>query len=161
MLLIAGCSTRSNQPSYPIAPQTYYQPPPSSQIYPRHERTEVASWYGPGFDGKRTSSGERFDANSLTAASKTLPLGSHIKVTNPTTGKSVVVRINDRGPHRRGRTLDLSKRAAQEIGITKKGVARVRVASLTGNNDVGIERAPSARRDHADKPRRSRRLPNP
>ncbi|MDO8433357.1 MAG: septal ring lytic transglycosylase RlpA family protein [Candidatus Binatus sp.] len=144
---IAGCSARSNVPSY-------YQPLPHP-----HERTEVASWYGPGFVGRRTSTGERFNPNALTAASKTLPIGSHVKVTNPSTGKSVVVRINDRGPHRRGRTLDLSRRAAQEIGITKKGVARVRVASMTGGGD---EAAPASRRsrvgaDAADEPRRSRR----
>src|SRR6266481_2475983 len=66
-----------------------------------------------------------------TPASKTLPLGSKVEVTNPTTGKSVTVRINDRGPYVRGRSLDLSKRAAEEIGITKKGVARVKVKRVT------------------------------
>ena len=77
--------------------------------------------------GNITASGERFDPHALTAASKTLPLGSKVVVTNPTTGKSVTVRINDRGPYVRGRSLDLSQRAAEEIGITKKGVARVQV----------------------------------
>ena len=77
--------------------------------------------------GHITASGERFDPHALTAASKTLPLGSKVVVTNPKTGKSVTVRINDRGPFVRGRNLDLSKRAAEEIGITDKGVARVKV----------------------------------
>jgi peptidoglycan lytic transglycosylase len=77
--------------------------------------------------GHRTASGERYDPHALTAASKTLPLGSTVLVTNPETGKSVTVRINDRGPYVRGRSLDLSERAAEEIGITKKGVARVKV----------------------------------
>ena len=77
--------------------------------------------------GHITASGERYDPHALTAASKTLPLGSTVLVTNPKTGKSVTVRINDRGPYVRGRSLDLSKRAAEEIGITDKGVARVTV----------------------------------
>jgi rare lipoprotein A len=77
--------------------------------------------------GHITASGERFDPHALTAASKTLPLGSKVEVTNPKTGKSVTVRINDRGPYVHGRSLDLSKRAAEEIGITDKGVARVKV----------------------------------
>ncbi len=77
--------------------------------------------------GRRTANGERFDPDALTAASKTFPIGSTVRVTNPKTGKSVIVRINDRGPHVRGRSLDLSKRAAEELGITDKGVARLKV----------------------------------
>ncbi|MGC1190035.1 MAG: septal ring lytic transglycosylase RlpA family protein, partial [Candidatus Binatus sp.] len=77
--------------------------------------------------GHLTASGEPYDPDDLTAASKTLPIGSTVLVTNPTTGKSVKVRINDRGPHVRGRSLDLSTRAAKEIGIADKGVARVKV----------------------------------
>jgi rare lipoprotein A len=124
-------------------------------VYSR-ERTEVASWYGRGFAGHRTSSGERFDPNALTAASKTLPLGSHVKVTNPSTGKSVVVRINDRGPHGRGRSLDLSRRAAEEIGMRRTGVARVRVASMTGgDSELPAER--TASEDSMEEPRRMRR----
>ena len=77
--------------------------------------------------GRRTASGEVFDPGALTAASKTLPIGSTVIVTNPKNGKSVMVRINDRGPHVRGRSLDLSRRAAEELGITEKGVARLKV----------------------------------
>ena len=77
--------------------------------------------------GRRTASGEVFDPGALTAASKTLPIGSTVIVTNPRNGKSVMVRINDRGPHVRGRSLDLSRRAAEELGITEKGVARLKV----------------------------------
>jgi rare lipoprotein A len=89
-----------------------------------------ASWYGPEFAGRRTSSGERFNPNQLTAASKTLPIGSVVRVTNVENGRSVNVRINDRGPYVRGRSLDLSRRAAQKIGITHKGVARVKVTRV-------------------------------
>jgi len=77
--------------------------------------------------GRRTASGEIYDPNELTAASRTLPLGSKIVVTNPSTGRSVQVRINDRGPFVHGRSLDLSKRAADEIGLTEKGVGRVKI----------------------------------
>ncbi len=95
--------------------------------------------------GRRTASGERFDPDALTAASKTFPIGSTVRVTNPKTGKSVIVRINDRGPHVRGRSLDLSKRAAEELGITDKGVARLKVQRVdsklarNGTADAGEE----------------------
>jgi len=84
-----------------------------------------ASWYGDEFQGKTTASGETFDKNDLTAAHPSLPLGSTVEVTNPKTGQSVEVEINDRGPKKPGRTIDLSERAAEEIGIREKGVADV------------------------------------
>jgi rare lipoprotein A len=89
------------------------------------------SWYGPGLAGRKTSSGERFNPRALTAASKTLPIGSVISVTNPRTGKSVKVRINDRGPFVPRRSLDLSRRAAEKIGIIREGVAAVKVTTTT------------------------------
>ena len=88
----------------------------------------AASWYGPGFHGKRTASGERFDTNHLTAAHKTLPFGTQVLVTNERTGQSVVVRINDRGPYAHGRVIDLSKAAAEAVGIS--GVGKVTLAVL-------------------------------
>jgi rare lipoprotein A len=88
-----------------------------------------ASWYGPGLAGKKTTSGEVYNPKALTAASKTLPIGSVVKITNPQNGKSVNVRINDRGPFVRGRSLDLSQRAAEKIGVIHKGVARVKVST--------------------------------
>ena len=87
-----------------------------------------ASWYGPGFHGKKTANGERFNTNDLTAAHKTLPFGTKLRVTNERTGKSVVVRINDRGPYAHGRVIDLSKAAAQAVGI--EGVGEVTLAAL-------------------------------
>jgi rare lipoprotein A len=83
----------------------------------------VASWYGPGFQGRLTANGERFNTNSLTAAHRTLPFGTRVRVTNAKTGRSVVVRINDRGPFTKGRVIDLSKAAARAIGVA--GVAQV------------------------------------
>ncbi|MXP32686.1 septal ring lytic transglycosylase RlpA family protein [Erythrobacter jejuensis] len=90
----------------------------------------VASYYGRRFHGRRTANGERFDMNALTAAHKTLPFGSRVRVTNPRNGKSVVVRINDRGPFIRGRTIDLSRNAAQKLGIIQRGHGRVELELL-------------------------------
>jgi len=87
----------------------------------------VASWYGPGFHGKRTASGERFDQNDLTAAHRKLPLGSEVKVTNLENGRSIVVEINDRGPYIAGRVIDLSKAAAARLDIVEDGLAKVRI----------------------------------
>jgi len=91
-------------------------------------QTGEASWYGPGFHGRQTANGERFNTNDLTAAHKTLPFGTKVKVTNEQTGESVVVRINDRGPYAKDRVIDLSKASAQAIGIS--GVAKVILARL-------------------------------
>lgn len=90
----------------------------------------TASWYGPGFNGKKTASGEIFDMNDLTAAHKTLPLGCMVQVTNLHNGKKIIVRINDRGPFHGGRVIDLSKRAAQQLGIIAAGHAKVHIKSL-------------------------------
>ena len=87
-----------------------------------------ASWYGPGFQGRLTANGERFNTNAYTAAHKTLPFNTKVKVTNNKTGKSVVVRINDRGPYIHGRVIDLSKASAQAIGIS--GVADISMTRL-------------------------------
>src|SRR5215217_3975922 len=84
-------------------------------------QTGAASWYGPGFHGKRTANGERFNTHALTAAHKTLPFGTQLRVTNERTGTSVVVRINDRGPYAHGRVIDLSKAAAEAVGILSVG----------------------------------------
>lgn len=85
----------------------------------------VASWYGPGFHGNKTASGERFNKHDLTAAHKTLRFGTKIKVTNPKNGKSVIVRINDRGPFVGNRVIDLSEKAAKVIGIKNQGVGKI------------------------------------
>jgi rare lipoprotein A len=82
-----------------------------------------ASWYGPGFQGHTTASGERFNTGALTAAHRTLPFGVHVRVTNLTTGRHVIVKINDRGPFVRGRVIDLSHAAARQIGMD--GTTRV------------------------------------
>jgi rare lipoprotein A len=96
--------------------------------------TMTASWYGPRFHGKTTANGESFNQMALTAAHKTLPFGTVIKVTNFKTGKSVLVRINDRGPFVDGRDLDLSRGTALALGMTSRGVIKVKVQQLTFEN---------------------------
>jgi peptidoglycan lytic transglycosylase len=93
--------------------------------------TMKASWYGPKFHGKTTANGEHFDQMAFTAAHKKLKFGTLLRITNPKNDKSVVVRINDRGPYIPGRQLDLSKAAAQELGMIKKGVVKLKVEEIT------------------------------
>jgi rare lipoprotein A len=94
--------------------------------------TGIASFYGRQFAGRPTASGERFDPKAFTAAHRTLPFGSKVRVTNPRNGQSVVVRINDRGPFSRGRHIDLSRRAAEQIGIVSAGHGSVELELLEG-----------------------------
>jgi rare lipoprotein A len=94
----------------------------------RTEQVGLASYYGREHDGRRTASGEIFDMNEMTAAHRTLPFGTRVRVTDLANGRQVTVRINDRGPFRRGRILDLSYAAARKLGIVGRGVAKVRVA---------------------------------
>jgi len=103
----------------------------SHGINPRgYDETGMASYYGAQHQGKRTASGEPFDQHGLTAAHRQLPFGTRVKVTNLDNDKSVIVRINDRGPHTRGRLIDLSREAAAQLGMLQGGTARVRIQSL-------------------------------
>lgn len=143
--MIAGCSSRP--PSPPS--QTESVAPPSGHgtykvgspyqiagvwYYPAedysYDETGIASWYGEDFDHKYTSNGELFDVNGLTGAHRTLPLPSIVQVTNLENGRSIQVRVNDRGPFARGRIIDVSRRAAQLLGFESTGTARVRVRIL-------------------------------
>ncbi len=100
------------------------------QAQPDYDETGSASWYGAQFNGRPTASGERFDMNALTAAHATLPLPGLVEVTNLANGRSVVVRINDRGPFTPGRIIDLSRGSAQALGLLERGVGDVRVRYL-------------------------------
>jgi len=102
-------------------------PPPPQERTVRSLGTGVASYYGRRFHGRLTANGERFNMNAMTAAHKTLKFGTRVRVTNPRNGRSVTVRINDRGPFIRGRTIDLSRAAAQKIGMIGSGHARVKL----------------------------------
>jgi len=106
-----------------------------------------ASWYGPGFDGRRTASGARFHQNDLTAASRTLPLGSKVLVANPNTGKCCTVTINDRGPYVGGRDIDLSRGAAARIGVT--GVSPVICVAYANPKEAGSSPTPTTSRSQS------------
>jgi rare lipoprotein A len=102
---------------------------------PDYDETGIASWYGPTFYGHHTANGEMYDGGALTAAHKTLPMPVNVRVTNLENGKSLIVRVNDRGPYARGRIIDLSKRAAELLDVVETGTARVRVTYL-GRADI-------------------------
>jgi len=129
----------------------------NGRIYEPHEdfdydRTGVASWYGSDFHGRRTANGETYDMNAMTAAHPTLPMPTIVRVTNLENGRSVVVRINDRGPFAEERIIDLSRAGARELAFETNGLARVRVtvmreASLQLKRAAGIaavDQAPDA-----------------
>ncbi|MCB1511695.1 MAG: septal ring lytic transglycosylase RlpA family protein [Hyphomicrobiaceae bacterium] len=107
---------------YQIAGRTYVP-----RHDPHYNRVGVASWYAKGFVGKPTASGEIYDAGAMTAAHPTLPLNAVVRVTNLANGRSVTVRINDRGPFVKNRIIDLSQRAAEDLGFAHLGLTRVRV----------------------------------
>ncbi len=101
------------------------------QVAGPYYETGIASWYGPGFQGNHTANGEIYDMNGISAAHKTLPFGAVVRVVDLDTGRSIVVRINDRGPFIEGRIIDLSKGAAEKLGIVDKGIARVGLRIVT------------------------------
>lgn len=114
---------------YQINGVTYYP----AEDY-RYDETGIASWYGPGFHAKMTGNGENFDQNELTAAHRTLPMPSFVRVTNLDNGRSVVLRVNDRGPYAHSRIIDVSRRGAQLLGFETAGTARVRVQILASES---------------------------
>lgn len=117
----------SFKPEREVAPQPAPEPAVNRGPVLRTLGTRVASYYGKRFHGRLTANGERFNMNAMTAAHKTLPFGTRVLVTNPRNGKSVTVRINDRGPFIKGRHIDLSRRAAKKLGIISSGHARVKL----------------------------------
>ncbi len=119
-------SAYGNPESYEVFGVTYKLLPSSS----KYKQKGVASWYGSKFHGRRTSSGETYDMLQLTAAHKTLPIPCYVKVSNLDNGKSIIVRVNDRGPFVKSRIIDLSYVAAHKIGMTEKGTANVVVESI-------------------------------
>jgi peptidoglycan lytic transglycosylase len=136
-VLAAGCATTPEQPKVTVpANAGVYRVGNPYQIggtwyYPReqpdYDETGIASWYGPGFYGNLTADGELFTSQDLTGAHRTLPMPVNVRVTNLENGRSLVVRVNDRGPFAKGRIIDVSERAAKLLGFYDKGTARVRV----------------------------------
>ncbi|MBV6511961.1 MAG: hypothetical protein FMNOHCHN_01449 [Ignavibacteriaceae bacterium] len=141
ILVIAGFTTKTAFITGASEDQTVSAAVPETEIPEAEPQTTVvsftdigqlkASWYGPGFHGRVTANGEIYDQEGFTAAHKRMKFGTLLRLTNPKNGKSVIVRINDRGPYIPGRELDLSKGAARELGLIKKGVARIKVEEVT------------------------------
>lgn len=141
-MLVAACATKPPE-------TTTVSVPPNAGVYkignpyqiegtwyypreqPDYDETGVASWYGPTFYGRRTANGEAFDGDGLTAAHRTLPMPVNVRVTNLENGKSLIVRVNDRGPFAKGRIIDVTERAAKLLGFYANGSARVRVTFLS------------------------------
>ena len=111
---------------------------------PTYDEIGMASWYGPGFHGKRTASGEEFNQNDLTAAHPTLPMPSIVRVTNLSNGRSLIVRINDRGPFKSNRIIDLSKKAAEKLGMPS--TSEVRVQFLKEETEAYLESMPDGKK---------------
>ncbi len=134
VLMLAACGTTSKPDgrssykvggTYVIAGQVYT---PSEDL--RYNESGMASWYGPGFHGKRTANGEAYDQQAMTAAHRTLPMPSVVRVTNLSNGNTVILRVNDRGPFAHSRIIDVSRAAAERLDMVKSGVASVRVEIL-------------------------------
>jgi rare lipoprotein A len=122
-----------NPPFYEVFGERYFVLPSSDG----YNEQGMASWYGKPFHGRRTSSGDVYDMNKLTAAHKTLPLPSLVRVTNLDTGRSVIVTVNDRGPFVKDRIIDLSFEAARQLDIVQAGTGRVEVVAVGDRADVG------------------------
>lgn len=139
-LAVSGCArTQPAPPTGSAASGGYYKVGKPYQIKGiwyspaedySYDETGIGSWYGPGFHQERTANGERFDQEDMTAAHKTLPMPCLVRVTNLESGRSIVVRINDRGPFKPGRIIDMSRRGAELLGFQGKGIAKVRVQIL-------------------------------
>ena len=124
-------SKYGNPKSYKVFGKRYY----TKKTHIGYSKKGIASWYGKKFHGRLTSSRETYDMNKLTAAHKSLPIPCYARVTNLSNNKSVVVRINDRGPFIKGRIIDLSHAAAKKLGIVLKGTARVHVETIDARNN--------------------------
>lgn len=158
LLLIGGCAETAlvahtakkiRAISTPTVAKGYYKVGTPYKIkgvwyYPKvdysYDETGIGSWYGPNFHQKLTANGEIFDQNALSAAHRTLPMPSVVRVTNLQNGRALVVRINDRGPFAHGRIIDLSRRAAQLLGFKRQGIAKMRVELLPEESRIEISK---------------------
>ena len=163
-VLVAGCAERSVDTA-PDSPRATTQAPQTNTVGPggyrkvgtpyqiagiwyhpkedpAYDEIGMASWYGPNFHGRTTANGETYDQYAMTAAHPTLPMPSLVEVTNLANGRTIVLRINDRGPFAKGRIIDVSKAAAEELGFKKQGVTRVRVRVVEEDAGPRPEAAP-------------------
>jgi rare lipoprotein A len=132
-ITLSGCATVARTPAAPAATPPARAATPGTYV-------GKASWYGEPHHGRKTASGERYDMHALTAAHRTLPLGTKLRVTNVENGRAVVVRVNDRGPYIDGRVIDLSRAAARQLGELGDGLFNVRLEVL---DDAAVDSPPS------------------
>ncbi len=167
LIALAGCARDAARPAPPPAtvtppahegprdePRAKYGNPPFYEVGGRryvvlasavgYSEQGIASWYGPDFHGGRTATGETYDMGAMTGAHPTLPLPTWVRVTNLENGRSVVVRLNDRGPFAKGRIIDLSRAAAEQLDMVRAGTARVEVVSLAGAAQPAAAPPPAA-----------------
>jgi rare lipoprotein A len=130
LLAASACETVAPPPPAPPPPAPVAPAPPSPPEPRRYQDEGNASWYGAKHHGEKTASGAAFDKNALTAAHRTLPFDTRLRVTNLENGRTVEVVVNDRGPYVDGRLIDLSEAAARKLGFTEDGVVRVRIEEL-------------------------------
>lgn len=158
VLVAAGCAREPRRPESPAGtaavrdePRARHGNPPFYEVGGRryvvlptavgYVEQGIASWYGPTFHGGRTATGEIYDMNAMSGAHPTLPLPTWVQVTNLENGRSVIVRLNDRGPFSKGRIVDLSRAAAAELDMIGSGTARVEVRSLAGSGPSTVPQA--------------------
>lgn len=143
--MLEAMQNKQNQPYYPNRnyegyfkignPYKIYGITYTPQNYQHYDEVGISSWYGEDFHGKMTANGEIYNLNDMTAAHPTLPMPSLVRVTNLENGKSVIVRVNDRGPFAKNRIIDVSKKAANLLGFQNRGTAKVRVQLLRQETD--------------------------
>lgn len=136
--LLAGIQARADTPAAPAKPAASPTPQPAERVI----ETGFATWYGGHHAWHRTASGERFVPSMMTAAHRSIPLGTMVRVTDLASGRSVVVKVNDREPPHGRRCIDLSEGAATVLGIHRQGVAHVTIAAVNPNDDVEVAEAP-------------------
>jgi rare lipoprotein A (peptidoglycan hydrolase) len=136
-LAIVGLLCANSAARETPGPLSYAVPPHSVLEHAMFIQSGKASWYGRWHHGRKTASGERYNMYQMTAAHKSLPLGTIVRVTNPANGKTVKVKINDRGPYVAGRIIDLSAAAARALGMSRKGTARLRIEAFASDQKTG------------------------
>jgi rare lipoprotein A len=144
LVLLASCAEQAPPP-----PEVIALPPPPPVVQPLPEQpfftqAGTASWYGGAHHGRKTASGERFNANALTAAHRALKMGTVLRITNLENGRTTTVRVNDRGPYVNGRVIDVSAAAARELGMRHNGLARVRIEAFATDQPGGAAVATAA-----------------
>lgn len=155
LAVMAGCASRppkatggahSGSSSYTVKGHTYHVRSHAAGF----RRIGEASWYGPGFNGRSTASGQIYDMHQMTAAQKTLPLGSRVRVTDLANGRHVVVRINDRGPFHGNRIIDLSYAAAKKLHMVKNGRARVQIVAAKSDGPVSSKHTGNSKQHESE-----------